>query len=374
MQPTSQSSLTQADVAKLLAEPSAALRAELAGKLAHEIENPDLNASETALAQDIVRIMAKDVETSVRQALSQNLRNATRLPHDVALRLANDIESVALPILEHSKVLTDADLVEIVRSGSTGKQEIVAGREGISENVTEIIVASGAEAVVARLMENNTAQIAENTLHKAVDRFKESDAVKEKIVKRATLPAAVTERLVTMVAENMRDYLVTHHQVSPSVASDIVLQSRERTVVNLSNQSSAAELERLVTQMSLNGRLTPSIVIRALCMGDVAFFEMSVAVMAKVPVVNARILIHDAGRLGLKALYERTGMPATLLPSIKVAMDVLRMTELDGGEHDRERYRARVIERILTQHEGLGSEDVDYLLDKLGDILQTPGV
>ena len=374
MQPTSQSTLTQADVAKLLAEPSAAARAELAGKLAQEIENPNLNASETALAQDIVRIMAKDVETSVRQALSQNLRNATRLPHDVALRLANDIESVALPILEHSKVLTDADLVEIVRSGSTGKQEIVASREGISENVTEIIVASGAEAVVARLMENSTAHIAENTLNKAVDRFKESDAVKEKIVRRATLPAAVTERLVTMVAENMRDYLVTHHQVSPSVASDIVLQSRERTVVNLGNQSSAAELEKLVTQMSLNGRLTPSIVIRALCMGDVAFFEMSVAVLAKVPVVNARILIHDAGRLGLKALYERTGMPATLLPSIKVAMDVLRMTELDGGEHDRERYRARVIERILTQYEGLGSEDVDYLLDKLGDILQTPGV
>jgi uncharacterized protein (DUF2336 family) len=365
------STLTQADVAKLLAEPSPQVRAELAGKLAHEIENPDLNASETALAQDIVRIMAKDVETSVRQALSQNLRNATRLPHDVALKLANDIESVALPILEHSKVLTDSDLVEIVRSGTAGKQDIIASREGISENVTEALVTSAGETAVAKLMENASAQINEASLSKAVDRFAESESVKEKMVRRAVLPVAVTERLVTMVAENMRSYLVTHHQVSPGIASDIVLQSRERTVVGLGTKSSAEELEKLVTQMHANQRLTPSIVMRALCMGDVSFFEMSVAVMAKVPVVNARILIHDAGKLGLKALYERTGMPPRFLPLIKVAMDVMRETELDGGDHDRERYRARVIERILTQYEDLGAEDIDYLLDKLGDILQS---
>jgi uncharacterized protein (DUF2336 family) len=364
------STLTQADVAKLLAEPSSAVRAELAGKMAQEIENPDLNASETALAQDIVRIMAKDVETSVRQALSQNLRSATRLPHDVALKLANDIESVALPILEHSKVLTDADLVEIVRSGTAGKQEIVAAREGISEIVSEILVNTASEKAVAKLMDNNSAQINEASFNKVVDRFAESDQVKEKMVKRAVLPPAVSERLVTIVAENMRDYLVTHHQVSPAVASDIVLQSRERTVVGIGGRSNAEELEKLVSQMHANQRLTPSIVMRALCMGDVAFFEMSVAVMAKVPVVNARILIHDAGKLGLKALYERTGMPPRFLPLIKVAMDVMRETEMDGGERGRERYRARVIERILTQYEDLGAEDIDYLLDKLGDLIK----
>jgi uncharacterized protein (DUF2336 family) len=364
------STLTQADVAKLLAEPSPVVRAELAGKLALEIENPNLNATETALAQDIVRLMAKDVETSVRQALSQNLRNATRLPHDVALKLANDIDSVALPILEHSKVLTDADLIEIVRSGATSKQEIVAGREGISESVTDFLVTTAGETAVVKLMENTSAQINEASLNKVVDRFAESDTVKEKLVMRATLPPAVTERLVTLVAENMRDYLVTHHQVSPSVASDIVLQSRERTIVGLSNKSSAEELEKLVTQMHANQRLTPSIVMRALCMGDIAFFEMAVAVMAKVPVVNARILIHDAGKLGLKALYERTGMPPRFHPLIKVALDVMRETELDGGDNDRERYKARVIERILTQYEDIGGDDIDYLLDKLGDLLQ----
>jgi uncharacterized protein (DUF2336 family) len=367
------STLTQADVAKLLAEPSSAVRAELAGKLGQEIENPNLNETETALAQDIVRIMAKDAEASVRRALAQNLRNATHLPHDVALKLANDIESVALPILESSKVLTDADLIEIVRSGAPAKQEIVAGREDISENLADVLVTTGGENVVAKLMDNASAQISEKSLNKAVDRFAKSDVVKEKIVRRPTLPPTVTERLVTMVADNMRDYLVSHHQVSPTIASDIVLQSRERAVVGLTGKSNTDELEKMIQQMNENQRLTPSLIIRALCMGDIGFFEMAIAVKANVPVVNARILIHDAGQLGLKSLCERAAMPSDLLPAVRTAIDVVHETTLDGEERDRERYRARVIERILTKYENMDADNVDYLLTKLGDIV-TPGI
>jgi uncharacterized protein (DUF2336 family) len=363
------STLSQADVAKLLAEPSPAVRAELTAKIAVEIENPALNKNESVLAQEIVRILAKDVETSVRQALAQNLRSAAHLPHDVAVRLANDIESVALPILEHSNVLTDADLVEIVRTGVSSKQEIVAAREGISESVAEVLVTNGSEKAVAKLMDNTTAQINEASLNKAVDRFAASDLVKEKIAKRPVLPATVTERLVNMVADNMRDYLVSHHHLSPTVAADIVLQSRERTVVGLSGKSSTEELEKLIVQMNTNKRLTPSIVIRALCMGDVAFFEMALAVMANIPVVNARILIHDAGQLGLKSLYERAGMPLDLLNAVRVAIDVVHETQMNGEEHDLERYRARVIERILTKSEDIGADNIDYLLSKLDNVV-----
>jgi len=364
------STLSQEDVSKLLAEPSPAVRAELAGKLGVEIDNPELNATETALAQDIVRIMARDVEASVRVALANNLRNAEHLPHDVAVKLANDIESVALPILESSKVLTDADLVEIVRSGIPAKQEIVAGREGLSENVSDVLVTTGGEKVVAKLMDNATAKISEQSLSKAVDRFSESDEVKEKIVRRPTLPPTVTERLVTLVTDNMRNYLVSHHQVSPSIAADIVMQTRERAVVGLTGKSSIEELEKLILQMNTNDRLTPTLIIRALCMGDISFFEVAIAVKANVPLVNARILIHDAGQLGMKSLYERAQMPENLLPVVRAAMDVLHETTMDGGEDDRERYRARVIERVLTKYENMDAENVDYLLRKLGDFLK----
>jgi uncharacterized protein (DUF2336 family) len=363
------SSLTHADVARLLAEPSASVRAELADKVARDIDSASLTASELQIANDIVRAMARDVELTVRRALSNSLRRARQLPHDVAVRLAGDVEVVALPILAESPVLTDADLVEIVHQGSTDKQQAIAGRPNVSEPVADALVNSADETAVAVLLENATARIAEVSLGAAIDRFADSDRVKANMVHRAELPVTIAERLVAVVSDKLQAYLVSHHELPVSLATDLVLEGRERALLQFSFGSSEQELERLVRQMHRNRRLTPLLVLRALCLGDLAFFEAAMAAMAKVPVMNARILIHDAGPNGLASLYERAGMPPRLLQAVRVAVDVVRGTEFDGGERDRERYRSRVITRILTQFEDLPQEDLDYLLDKLGDVL-----
>ncbi|HET7879884.1 MAG TPA: DUF2336 domain-containing protein [Acetobacteraceae bacterium] len=364
------STLTQADVARLLAEPSPAARAEVADKLAREIDNSALTAAELSIAQDIVRIMAKDVELAVRRALSRSLRSARHLPRDVAVRLAEDVEAVALPILAESPVLTDADLIAVIGRGSMQKQEAIAGRAVVSEPVAGALVAEGSEGAVAALMGNAGARITPACMSSAIDRFADSERVKANMVHRPDLPASIAERLVVLVSERLQSYLVRHHELPVSLASDIVLQGREHATLQFSLGSSERELERLVRQMHANQRLTPLLVMRALCLGDLAFFEVAMAVMAGIPVSNARVLVHDAGSKGLASLYEKSGMPPRLLPAVRVAVDVVLGTEFDGGDRDHERYRSRVITRILTQFEDLPQDDLDYLLDKLGDVLR----
>jgi uncharacterized protein (DUF2336 family) len=366
------SSLTQADVARLLAEPSASVRAEVADKLAREIDSASLTETELRLAQDIVCVMARDVELTVRRALSENLRRAKHLPHDVAVQLAHDVEAVALPILYGSPVLTDADLMEIVYQGSSQKQEAIAGRESVSEQVADALTTSGSEAAVATLMANPGARIADASLNRAIDRFAASERVKANMVHRTSLPAAIAERLAVLVSDELKSYLVRHHELPLSVATDLVLQSHDRVTLQFSLGSSERELERLVRQMHRNQRLSPLLALRALCLGHLAFFEMAMAVMAHIPLRNAQILIHDNGPKGLASVYEKAGMPPRLLQAVRVAVDVVRGTEYDGGERDRERFRSRVITRILTQYEDLPQEDLDYLLDKLGDVLIIP--
>ncbi len=366
------SSLTQADVARLLAEPSASVRAEVADKLAGEIDSALLSEAELRIAHDIVRLMAKDVELAVRRSLALSLRSARHLPHDVAVRLANDVEAVALPILADSPVLVDDDLIEIIRQKQGRKQQAIAGRDGVSEQVADALVIQGNEAAVATLMGNAKARIAEASFGSAIQRFGASERVKASMVHRADLPVTIAERLVVMVSEKLQSYLVTHHELPVSLATDIVLQSRERATLNFSVGSNEQELERLVRQMHRNQRLTPLLVLRALCLGDIAFFEVAMAVMARIPLINARVLIHDAGPNGLASLHQRAGMPQRLLPAVRVALAVVRGTEFDGGERDRERFRSRVITRILTQFEDLPQEDLDYLVDKLGDVLSVP--
>ena len=367
------SSLSQSDVERLLAEPSAHVRAEVAGKLAREIDNPALSPTEVAMAQEVVRLLANDIEATVRRTISQSLRRSNRLPHDVALRLANDIEGVALPILADSNLLTPEDLVTIVRRGSSVKQVAIAGRRELPETVSDELISHAHAVAVTALMRNATARISERGFSKAVERFSDDDAVKESIVRRERLPIATAERLVALVTGHLKNYLVSHHELSPSLATDIVLQSRDVTIIKLSQGCREEELEHLIREMHRHDRLTPFLVLRALCLGDMEFFEVAMAVLANVPVINARVLVHDPGQNGLKSLFEKSGLPAGLYPAIRVAVTVVEGVRFDGGERDLERYRSRVITRILTQFEQFREEDLDYLLDKLIAVLAVGG-
>jgi uncharacterized protein (DUF2336 family) len=366
--------LSHEDVDRLLTERSPDARAALAGKVAVSLAEPGLTLGEIALAQDIVRILARDVEAKVRGSIAQALRDSRHLPRDVALRLAEDIDSVALPVLAESLVLTDADLVGLVRHGTVAKQETIASRPNLGEPVSDALITQAGEPAVATLMSNPTAQIGDASFDQAVTRFAGSDRVKQAMVLRNTLPPAVAERLVMLVTGELQQHLVRVHALSPGIASDIVLRSRESAIIRLSMGASEDELVRMVSQMQRSDRLTPSLLLRALCTGDIAFFEAAMAVKGDVPLANAQILIHERGRRGLAALYRKSKMPASLFEAVRMAIEIVDETGFDGNPRDLERYRGRVITRILTWTESLDPSDADYLVEKLGDLLVPDGV
>lgn len=362
-------SLTSADVARLLSDPSAEARADLADRLGRQFSDDTLAPGELAIAQDIVRMLARDVETAVRATLAHNIRASRHLPHDVALRLACDVEAVALPVLADSLVLTDEDLIALVRQGSQEKQSVIAARPAVSEALSDALIDHGHEDAVAALMANPGAAVSDAGLERAVDRFPRSAVVHEGMVHRAALPMTVAERLAVLVSRRLQDHLVAHHALSPSVASDLVLRGREEAVIRLSAGSDEPDLLRLVRQMHHSRRLTPSVILRALCTGDIGFFEAALATVADVPVENARILVHDPGGAGLASLYRKSGLPQSLFPVVNAAVQVVDETRFDGREHDLERFRSRVISRVLTQVETAEPEDMEYLIGKLGDML-----
>ena len=117
--------------------------------------------------------------------------------------------------------------------------------------------------------------------------------------------------------------------------------------------------------MNLAGRLTPSFILRAGCLGYIGFLEHALAELSGVPHRKAWLLLHDAGPLGLRALYERTNMPPRFMPIVRLAIDVYHEMEHEAGSLDKDTFSKIILERILSQAQGLPREDVDYLLEKL---------
>ncbi len=361
--------LRQSDVTRLLHDKSAESRTDTATKLAAHFQSGELTEEERRIAEDILRVMAHDAEVRVREALSLNLKESGAVPHDVAVALASDVDAVSLPMLEFSKVLNEADLVEIVRTQNVVKQKAIARREAVPSKVVDALVDTENEEVVAEVVSNEGAEMTANSMERVLDSFGENERIQTSMVRRTKLPVTIAERLVVLVSENLRDHLMVHHELSADVSGDLILQARERATMGLlSGGADQRDVESLVRQLDENGRLTPTIMLRALCMGDTTFFEAAMARRAGIPLTNAQILMHDEGPLGLKSVFDAAKMPASLFPAVRVAIRVASETEYDGGANDRERYSRRMLERILTQYEDIDADDLEYLLGKLSKL------
>src|SRR5258708_34034950 len=183
--------LARSDVERLLADPSDSARADMATALAKEFEAGDLTATERRLAGEIFRALAQDAVQRVRRALAEHLKESRDLPHDVALALARDIDEVALPILQHSVVLTDTDLLEIIGRDEPGKQVAIAGRKSVAASVADALIASSNPAAVARLVGNEGAELGDDALRRVVERYPGDAVIQGPLAGRKALPAAV---------------------------------------------------------------------------------------------------------------------------------------------------------------------------------------
>jgi len=363
---TMRANLTDSDIRTLIKGPTLEDRAQAAHKICRCIDEAELSPEERAHAQGIMQVMAADAAILVRRALAVALKNSPKLPREIANQLARDVDTIALPIVLNSPSLTDADLVEIVRACPPNKQIAVASRDSLSTTVTGAIAQFAVQEAVGRALANDNATFDEDGLETTLTRFAGVSTITATMVHRNELPLAITEKLVSLVAGEAFDYLVNNHELPPQVAIDLAMGARERVTIDIVEQAARQnDVGRFVQQLNLNGRLNPSLLMRGLCLGHIEFVEHAMAELAGMPHQRMWLLIHDSGPLGLKAGFDRAGLPPRLFPSFRAAVDVYHSIEREGSSLDRITFRKRMLERTLTLFQSVPKDDLDYLFEKL---------
>jgi uncharacterized protein (DUF2336 family) len=366
MRMTLPSSLSQLDIRRLFKGGDPDARALVAQSLCRAAERAVLTDADRAAAEEVIRILAADTAERVRRALALTLKASPLIPRDVALKLARDVESVALPVISGSPAFTDDDLIEIVKTGRGERQTAVASRTSLSPRVTGIVAVFGTEAAVAVACANDNAVFSEIGLQRALDRFPRSEAVTTAIAYRATLPVAVAERLVDLVGEAVRKHLLDRHALKLETALRLTAAARERVTVDLVDQAGAsADLPGFAAHLHRSGRLNASLLLRALAHGQMSFFEHALAELAAVPHHRTWLMVHDGGSLGFRAVYDRAGLPSRLFAAFRAGLDAWRSLQAEGLDLDREAFQTRMLERFLTQNPFAPREDVAYLMEKL---------
>ena len=276
----------------------------IATKVAAGFGSSALGAEERRIAEDILRSLVKDAEVRVREALSAQLKDCPELPRDVALTLAQDVESVALPVLRYSEVLNDDDLVSILRTGGPEHHVAIASRNPLSAFLAETVIDSGYEEAVDCLVANEGAELDSRLLGRVLTEYGQSERIRNSLAQRPHLPAAISEQLMDIVTKQIVGQLAQEHALSLGAVSSFLRKARDRATISMLQEENLtdAELRSQVADLDLQGRLSTSMAFRALSVGNLRFFEMSMARLSGIPIENVRALLNDDGDLGLESL------------------------------------------------------------------------
>lgn len=358
--------LTESDIRRLIKSDLEDERAAAAHKLCRSIDRMPLDDAGRAAAQKILAVLAADAAELVRRALAVTLKASDVMPRDVARKLAGDVDSVALPMINSSPAFTDDDLIEIVRAGTALRQVAVASRPRVPRDVATVLAAEGRQEAVKALAVNDNADLCEAAMGVVIDRFGQTPEVVSALAYRQVLPLSVTERLVVLASDAVREHLVTRHAVAPETAIQFAEFARERATIDLVDQARvAADLAGFVEGLNNRRVLTPSLLLRALARGQIGLFEHALAELAGTPHHRAWLMVHDAGPLGLKAIYDRAGLPPRLFQAFRAGIDTWRALQAEGGDTGSEAFRQRMLERFLSQRPDASRDDLAYLLERL---------
>ena len=359
--------LTPAGVATLRSDRSVAARQTVAASVAKAVSAGNLQQSEMDIALQIVERLAEDLAVEVRSSLAEHIKEAIYLPRELAIRLAQDVEAVALPIIRCSEVLKDSDLIAIVESGNCAKQTAVASRRRVSETVSRALVATGEREPARHLLANKGAQIGEDSYEKLASRYHGDREFEELLVARDLLPPKVLAQLVSSVSQHLRTALLHRHDLPANLVYQLTDQGEAKALLERAIKlPSNAHLSLFLEQSRQSGSLTAHFLMRALCGGEIDIFAMALATAAGIPASCARVLMHDEGTGGLQGLCRKAGIDDTIWPLLRAALrtvlEIKDQTESPWQEGDTD----RVLRSVVEASENIGPGNLESVMSQIG--------
>jgi len=312
---------------------------------------------ERALMSEILRQLVHEVEKKLRKGLAENLSKRPDTPHALILELANDDFEVAHPILIESNVLQDQDLIETIKHRTMEHQLSISMRKVLSEDVSEALVDTGEQDVIASLLNNHGAKISHHVMDYLVSESKRVDSYQNPLVQRPDLPPELAERMSWWVSAALREHISKKFNLDLGELDDAIeTVTAEQFGIAPKNAPTASKAEDLIERLSDLGELNAHFLVKALRQGEITLFE---AAFCKLTGLKLKLL--------RRILFEPGGEALVLLcRAVDVGADTfMELFELSRQARDRkEEVTADQRERLSTLYEKTKPEDAKRILKR----------
>jgi len=176
-----------------------------------------------ALFDDVLQALAAEIEVKARARLAHRLAHINGGPPKLIRALAFDDEiAVAEPVLTHSQLMSDADLVENAATKSQKHLFAIAQRLTLSELVTDVLVERGNRRVVHKVVINKGARFSPAGYDKLTIRALADQKLTLALGQRGDLPHQYFLKLLETASASVRSALETANPQAAAAIRDTI--------------------------------------------------------------------------------------------------------------------------------------------------------
>ncbi len=257
-------------------------------------EDERLSEQERAHISDILSKLVNEVETSVRRNLSERLAASGKAPHELVKLLANDSIEVARPLLFQSRLLIEPDLMEIIESRSKEHLLVVAERNDINSQLSDMLIEFGDEDVIEGLIKNGDAEISREAMAFLVEESKRIDRFQEPLLIRQDLPGDLAHKMFWWVSAALRRYIVENFEIDEYFLDQHISGATEDYRDDASITAfGETHADRLVAQLAAKNELTEKFLIQSLKSKQVRLFVAGLSLKSGLDTQKINRFLHE---------------------------------------------------------------------------------
>jgi uncharacterized protein (DUF2336 family) len=306
-------------------------RARAASALARAFVTAKLGPEEHGAATMAMTYLLDDSSPKVRLALADALASSPEAPRAIIMSLCEDQAEIACSVITRSPVLRDADLVELVGRGDAFTRGLVASRPNLGFSVAAAVAEVGEGCDVLLLLENETASVSRVSLRRIAERFGHLAVVRNRLLDRDGVPADARHMLVAHVASALAASDLVTKTMGAKRIEIVTREAGDEAVVAIAASLSQDEIPALVDHLRVAGRLTPALLIHALCSGKVDFFAAAIVSLVTLDEKRVRAILATGRTHAVRALFNAAGIGKDIVSVFVEAVFLWRRASATGG-------------------------------------------
>jgi len=313
---------------------SATARADGVAALARAYLYSEMTREERHEAESALYALLDDPSPLPRRALAECVAGSPDAPLALIHALAHDQSDISTLVLTRSPLLADADLIDCATVGDSAAQAAIALRADLSPAVCGSLAEIGGREAAIALAVNESANIPDFALRRMVERFGDDGEVREALLGRGWLPAAVRAHLADAAARALAAYVVSRQWISAPRGERIANENRDRATMIIASGCAdySEETAALAAYLRVSGQLTPGVALRALLCGQKGLFEATLAELTGLSARRIAGVVREPWSDAFAAAYAKAGFPSTLLLAFRSALAALARIKPDDEE------------------------------------------